>query len=119
MIACGIFFIAVFAILALVSQTLRNAQALRHIPVDAGMVAAQFLGKTNRMTLGTDSGDFGNLYPDCFWETDTEEAGTNGLVQVDIVVRRRGQQDPVDKLSILVFDPTLPQNKFGAPRVRQ
>ena len=119
MIACGIFFIAVFAILALVSQTLRNARALRHIPVDAGMVAAQFLGKTNRMTLGTDSGDFGNIYPDCSWETDTEEAGTNGLVQVDIVVRRRGQQEPVDKLSIFVFDPTLPQNKFGAPRVRQ
>ena len=31
MIACGIFFIAVFAILALVSNTLRNAQRLRRI----------------------------------------------------------------------------------------
>lgn len=115
MIACGILFIALFAILGLVSNTLRNAQALRHIPVDAGMVAAQVLGKTNRMTIGTDSGDFGNIYPDCSWETDTEEAGTNGLVQVDIVVRRRGQADPVDKLSILVFDPTL-QNRIGPPR---
>src|SRR5438045_6918579 len=37
MIACGIFFIAVFAILALVSNTLRNAQRLRRIEVDAGM----------------------------------------------------------------------------------
>jgi len=119
MIACGILFIALFAILGLVANTLRNARALRHIPVDAGMVASQLLGKTNRMTLGTDSGDFGKIYPDCSWETDTEEAGTNGLVQVDIVVRRRGQVEPVDKLSILVFDPTLPKNPFGAPRTRQ
>jgi len=40
MIACGIFFIAMFAILGLVSNCLRNARALRHIEVDAGMVAA-------------------------------------------------------------------------------
>ena len=46
MIACGIFFIAVFAILALVSNTLRNARVLRHIEVDAGMAAAE-LFKTN------------------------------------------------------------------------
>src|SRR2546430_16259229 len=46
MIACGIFFIAVFAILALVSNTLRNARILRHVQVDAGMAAAE-LFKTN------------------------------------------------------------------------
>ena len=50
MIACGIFFMATFAILALVSTTLRNARALQHGDVDAGMAAAQIyqLLKTNR-----------------------------------------------------------------------
>src|SRR5262245_45382160 len=86
MIACGIFFIAVFTILALVSSLLRNARALRHIEVDAGMVAAQ-LSKTNRMTEGVLSGDFGDTYHDYSWETMTQEAATNGLYQVDIVVR--------------------------------
>src|SRR5207342_1412722 len=35
MIACGIFFMATFAILALVSTTLRNARALQRGDVDA------------------------------------------------------------------------------------
>ena len=120
MIACGIFFMASFAILALVAGTLRNARALQRGDVDAGMAAAQLYPtlRTNRDEFGSASGDFGETYPDCSWETDTEEAGTNGLVQVDIVVRRRGQVEPVDKLSILVFDPTLPKNPFGAPRTR-
>src|SRR5215475_4375956 len=104
MIACGIFFIAVFAILALVSTCLRNARALRHIEVDAGMVAAQ-LSKTNRLTEGVLSGDFGDTYHDYSWETVTQEAATNGLYQVDIVVRKRGLQNPVDTMSIWVYSP--------------
>src|SRR5262245_35868214 len=103
MIACGIFFLAVFAILALVSNSLRNARFLRRVEVDAGMVAAQ-LSKTNRMTLGRDSGDFGNLYRDYSWETYCDEVASNGLVQVDIIVRKRGQSEPADAMSILVFD---------------
>jgi len=66
MIACGIFFIAIFAILGLVSNCLRNARALRHIEVDAGMVAAQ-LYKTNRLTEGVLSGDFGDTYRGYTW----------------------------------------------------
>ena len=80
MIACGMFFIAIFAILALVASTLRNAQVLRRVDVDAGMVAAQ-LFKTNRLYEGSESGDFGNIFPDYSWETMTQEAFpfTNGL----------------------------------------
>ena len=50
MIACGIFFMATFAILALVASSLRNARALQRGDVDAGMAAAQIfqLLKTNR-----------------------------------------------------------------------
>src|SRR5215467_4098981 len=52
MIACGIFFMATFAILALVSTTLRNARALQRGDVDAGMAAAQIYQtlRTNRQT---------------------------------------------------------------------
>src|SRR5436305_6848915 len=78
MIACGIFFMAMFAILALVSNTLRNARGLQRGEVDAGMVAAQ-LSKTNRVTEGGDSGDFGDAYPEFSWETESFEAETNGL----------------------------------------
>src|SRR5437588_6583047 len=106
MIACGIFFIAIFAILALVASTLRNAQVLRRVDVDAGMVAAQ-LFKTNRLYEGSESGDFGNIFPDYSWETMTQEAFpfTNGLWQVDIVVRRRGRSDAYDSMTVWVYSP--------------
>jgi hypothetical protein len=104
MIACGIFFMAIFAILALVSNVLRNARSLRRAELDAGMVAAQVC-KTNKLYEGGESGDFGNLYPDYSWETETYEAQTNGLWQVDIKVRRRGVGQPVDSMSIYVYSP--------------
>src|SRR5437870_12417598 len=61
LIASGIFFICMFAILGLVSQTLRNARILRTTRVDAGMIAAQ-LTLTNKLYEGSESGDFGNYY---------------------------------------------------------
>jgi Tfp pilus assembly protein PilV len=117
MIACGIFFMAIFAILALVSNTLRNARGLRKVEVDAGMVAAQIY-KTNKLYEGTESGDFGNVYPDYSWETQTTEAATNGLYQVDIIIRKRGLNKPADAMSILVYAPESGNNAFGAPRLR-
>ena len=107
MIASGIFFMCVFAILAMVSGLLRNARSLRRIELDAGMVAAQ-VGNTNKLTEGTESGDFGNLYPGYSWETDTYEAETNGLWQVDIVVRRHGIPQPVDRMSLYLYRPESP-----------
>jgi hypothetical protein len=115
MIACGIFFMAVFTILALVSNTLRNARGLRRLSVDAGMVAAQ-LCKTNRYVEGTDSGGFGNAYPDYSWTTDTHEAATNGLWQVDILVHKRGVHDPVDVMSVWFFSPDSSSAPFGGRR---
>jgi len=112
MVASGIFFIAVFAILGLVSNCLRNARGLRHIEVDAGMVAAQ-LYKTNRVTEGVLSGDFGDSYHDYSWETVTQEAATNGLYQVDIVVRKRGLQNPVDAMSVWIYSPESASTPFN------
>jgi hypothetical protein len=116
MIASGIFFMCVFAILAMVSNMLRNARSLRRIELDAGMVAAQVCN-TNKLTEGTESGDFGNLYPGYSWETDTYEAETNGLWQVDIVVRRHGIPKPVDQMSIFLYRPES-QSGFGRSSFR-
>jgi hypothetical protein len=116
MVACGIFFMAVFSILALVSGVLRNARGLRRIELDAGMVAAQ-VSNTNRLTEGAQSGDFGKLYPDYSWEADTYEVATNGLWQIDIVVRRHGLPQPVDAMSIWLFRPES-QSGFGRPTFR-
>jgi len=112
MIACAIFFMAVFAILAMVSSVLRNARSLRRIPLDAGMVAAQ-IANTNKLYEGSQSGDFGNMYQDYSWEADTYEppGGTNGLFQVDIIVRCRGIQKPVDAMSIWLYRPESPPTR--------
>jgi len=112
MIASGIFFIAVFAILGLVSSCLRNARGLRHIEVDAGMVAAQ-LYKTNRITEGVLSGDFGDTYHDYSWETVTQEAATNKLYQVDIVVRKRRLENPIDTMSVWIYSPESASTPFN------
>ena len=116
MIACGIFFMAIFAILAMVSNVLRNARSLGRPELDAGMVAAQVCN-TNKLTESIESGDFGNLYPGYSWQTDTYEVQTNGLWQVDIVVRRQGVSQPVDEMSILLYRPES-QSGFGRPTIR-
>ena len=118
MIALGIFFMSIFTILALVSSSLRSARSLRRIEVDAGMVAAQLLIKTNRFSEGSDSGDFGQLYPDYSWEYDCTMVETNGLMQFDIRVFHRGNRLPVDSLSILLFSPDSANMQFGGPRFR-
>src|ERR1035441_9009926 len=104
MIAAGIFFVCMFAILAMMSGVLRNARILRRAELDAGMVAAQ-ISNTNKLYEGSESGDFGKLYQDYSWDSDRYEVGTNGLWQVDIIVRRRGMQKPVDVMSIWLFRP--------------
>ena len=115
MIASAIFFIAIFAILRLVSMTLRNAAALRHIEVDAGMVAAQ-LFKTNRFSEEVESGDFGRAYPEYSWQTISAERETNGLWQFEIKVMKKGQHDPVDEMTVLVFSPESSSGPFAGRR---
>ena len=111
MIACAILFMSVFAILAMVSSVLRNARSLRRVDLDCGMVAAQ-VANTNKLYEGSESGDFGNMYQDCSWDSDRYEVGTNGLWQVDIIVRRRGLQKPVDVMSVWLYRPESPSG-FG------
>ena len=106
---------AIFTILGLVSSSCAAPASLRRIEVDAGMVAAQILIKTNRFNEGTESGDFGQLYPDYSWEYDCTMVETNGLMQFDIKVFHRGNRQPVDTLSILLFSPDSATLRFGGP----
>ena len=52
MIASGIFFMAIFSILALISGVLRNARSLRRVELDAGMVAAQVSNRSEERRVG-------------------------------------------------------------------
>jgi Tfp pilus assembly protein PilV len=119
MIACGIFFMATFAILALVTTTLRNARALQRGDVDAGMAAAQIYQtlKTNRQAEISGKGDFGNAYRDYSYEYVSQQYESNGLLQVDIVVNRRDLRKPVDMLTIWVYNPDA-KTGFGQPNFR-
>src|SRR5512138_2117947 len=118
MIACGIFFMATFAILALVSSTLRNARGLQRGEVDAGMAAAQAYQtlRTNRDESGSLSGDFGDTYPDYSWDASWGPWMTNGLLAVDVVVNRRGARAPVDRLTFWVYSPNA-KSRYG-PTIR-
>ena len=115
MIACGVFFMAIFAILELVSTLLRNAGRLRHVEVDAGLVASQ-LYKTNKLTEGSESGDFGTALKDYSWNTEAREAATNGLWEVNIVVNKRGLSEPLDKMTVYVYSPQSSQQLGPRPR---
>jgi Tfp pilus assembly protein PilV len=111
MIACGIFFMATFAILALVSGTLRNARSLQSGDIDAAMAAAQVyeLLRTNRMESGSLNGDFGETHRDfswnADWDVDYDGGATNSLLKVNVTVSRRGARNPVDQMSIWVYSP--------------
>jgi len=113
MIAIAIFFMVSFAILAVVSSGLRTAQALRVTRPNAGMLAAE-LSITNKLETAVESGDFGNLYRDYTWRSDTYEAGTNGLWQVDFTIYKRGNRSqPDSQMSILLYSPQSRTGRLG------
>jgi Tfp pilus assembly protein PilV len=112
MVAAGILFMCLFAILALLSTSLRNARALQHIPVDASMLAAE-LSLTNKLFEGSASGDFEDLYPDYEWTREIQEVATNGLFQVDFTVYRRPQRTVESHMTVLLFRPESPAGSMG------
>ena len=92
MIALGIFFMAVFTILALVSNTLRNARSLRRPQVDAGMAAAIYTA-TNRFYEGSSSGDFEDVlkekHLENLWETMEQQFKSALKIQPFIIANGR------------------------------
>ena len=111
MIAGGILFMCLFAILLLVSNTLRNARFLQHTGMDAGMAAAQLyvqLTTTNQVSEGSGTGDLGDLYPDYRYDWELTEIVTNGLCRLDIAVRPRSGARQVDsEMTLLLYLPNL------------
>lgn len=99
LIALTIFFIAIFAILNLVSQNLRIVRSLSLGQPDLGTVAAELfmVAATNRDVRGDSlSGDFGDLYPGAKWSATLQMWLTNsnsraledgpGLYRAEVVV---------------------------------
>jgi hypothetical protein len=109
MIALAIFFMAIFAILGLVSQNIAAAARLQRNEIDIASVATDLL-LTNLVQEGVESGDFGDWHPGASWTRTVSEVSSNGLFQVDIVVARppvnRFAKPPPDEtLSLLLYRP--------------
>jgi hypothetical protein len=109
MIASALFFMAVFAILGLVSSSLNNLRRLQRPLVDASVLASE-LSLTNKLTEGKDSGNLGDLlgkdYNGYRWTSVIQEVQTNKLFQVDFVVQNaNGDRSVVSQISLLLFRP--------------
>jgi len=118
MIALGIFFMVVFAILGLVSNALRNARTLQRRIPDAGMAATLYLMTvTNDAPGGLVTGEFGESYRDFFWTADPQlYRNITNLYQVDIIVQRRsGGRAVMSQMSMLQFLPNAKINGVGLP----
>lgn len=110
MIAMSIFFMAVFAILGMVSNTLRNARALQDTQEDPAGTLASFLSLSNRLDEGTYSGDFGDLHPDYEYAYEVVPI-TNTLVRVDLgVVGGKGKTPTEMRMTIFLMPPNQPVN---------
>lgn len=106
MIALAVFFMATFAILELVSRNLKMARSLQQTFVDPGILASE-LSITNMLEEGSESGDFGDLYPHATWTRDIVMVSTNGLYQVDFMVYEpvTGGNVRTNGLTILLYRP--------------
>jgi len=123
MIAIGIFFMAVFSILGLVSGSLENARRLQRPMVDAGVVAG-VLSQTNILVEGSSSGDLsdflGKTYRGYTWTYAIQEVGSNKLFQVDFVVQSDAPGRPVvSKLSALYYRPQSPAGSLDGATTRR
>jgi len=102
MIAAAIFFMAMFALLGVLSNGLHAASILQKNAPTAGMAVAQ-LTLTNKLEEVTLAGNFGELYPDYRYELYPRQIMTNGLFQVDTIVFHQGKV--YSTMSILLYLP--------------
>lgn len=111
MIAAGMFFIAVFAILGLVSQSLANARRLQRPQVDASAVLA-CIATSNSVVEGTYYGSLSDLlgegYRDYRWSASIDEVATNKLFLVRCIVQPYYGKEVISDLSTLVYRPLSP-----------
>jgi Tfp pilus assembly protein PilV len=122
MIAIGIFFMAAFAILGLVSSSLEYARRLQRPMVDAAAVASWY-SETNKIVEGTISGDMseflGKAYQGYTYSASSVEVQSNMLYQVDFFVYGPDAGKPVlSKISALFYNRHSPGSLDGAMTAR-
>jgi Tfp pilus assembly protein PilV len=114
MLAITIFFMAMFAILGVLSSGIHAASILRTSGPTAGMVAGLYYA-TNQIVEGRDAGDFSDIagYEGYTWQSEALEVATNGLFKMEIVVTDpRGNQSSI--LDVLLYKPgSGNNNKLG------
>jgi type II secretory pathway pseudopilin PulG len=121
MIASGILFLCLFAILGLLANLLRNARVLQRVSVDAGTVAAYFSSTTNLHQEGIESGSFNDLgdfsdkYRELEWSRESTMFGTNGLWFEVYSVRRKAAREPESTMSTVEFDPAATKAQGAKP----
>jgi type II secretion system protein I len=109
MIALGIFFMCIFAILEVVATNLRAARKLQDQPVDISLLVADAYQNT-KIEEGSDSGDFADLFPGYKWESQTNVMATNGLFKVEFMVTHPGGNEHSEQhMTVLLWRPDSPQ----------
>jgi Prokaryotic N-terminal methylation motif len=121
MIAIGIFFMAVFAILGLVSSSLENARRLQRPIANASPVGG-FLLMTNifvERVYEADLGDFlGNAYKGYLVTYAIQEVNSNHWYQVDFIVQSPDRSRAVvSKMTAMFFKPKSPAGSFDGATV--
>jgi len=114
MIAIAIFFLAVFAILGLVSSSLGNVRRLQRPSVDASPVLARYAA-TNSLVEGTCSGSLGDPellgkdYRDYNWTAQIVEIGSNHLYSVECAIQpANGGREIISDMTTVLYKPQSP-----------
>ncbi len=126
MIAMGIFFIALFAILGLTAQLLNSARVIQNNrKPHVSMVHAWWTSKTNRVVEGTTSVEFSDIatdlgelhrdyYAEIYAEPDLQM--TNGLWNVSFKVFSRKTRQVDSEMFTLYWDPNTQSGLAGGLR---
>jgi type II secretory pathway pseudopilin PulG len=123
MVAITIFFMAMFAILGVLSSGVHAASILRTSGPTAGMVAAEYYA-TNSLEEGSDTGDFDDIpvYQKAGWrwvseKVDlTDEGVTNMWRVLIVVVDPNGTES--SRLQVLLYKPGGNKNRMGLQQQR-
>ena len=120
LIAFAVFFIAVFAILGLVTQTLGLARHLNQVDADISSLASAL-----SMTSPLEEGElplelrnqFEETHPGYRCDGIIELAGTNGLYRVDLQIYGKQNGGAASTMSILLYRPNS-SSAIGGPNLR-
>ena len=112
MIAVGVLFMCLFAVLALLTNSLASARRLQtHRDIDTGSIAGLIyvqLINTNSLNEGPIDVDLEEMFPGSKCNADLTLVGTNGLCQVDFDVERNQKLEAQSHFFIY-----LPNMKVG------